>query len=223
MLLFWVNHVWLLRLGLCFIICSTWYLLFGIKIEYVASWLVFSVCPLSSFSYGVSGGVMVFWLCVGSRTGVLFFRSFRDFVTLHLSWRSPYRSLVISVFRLFFWFSLPRWLLSGEAVWRGWGFRSTDEGSLEEEAFSFRCWSLLVLELCSRRFGSGSVPWTDSSDMFGLVLLCWPLHHLLSLVLDWFLARVPAVLWLVDLLLFSFSRIVYGFRCKSIVLFKWLM
>ena len=59
--------------------------------------------------------------------------------------------------------------------------------------------------------------------MFGLVLLCWPLHRLLSLVLGWFLARVTAVPGLVDLLLFTFLEFVYGFGFRSVVLSKCLM
>ena len=54
--------------------------------------------------------------------------------------------------------------------------------------------------------------------MLSLVSLCWSLHQLLSLVLVWFSARVPAVSMIRRLSSFSLSRIVYGFRCRSVVL-----
>ena len=66
------------------------------------------------------------------------------------------------------------------------------------------------MEFRARRFGSSLVR-TVGSGMFGLLLLCWPLLRLLSLVLGWFLARVPAVLGSLDLLLFFFLKIVYRF------------
>ena len=76
MLLFWVNLVWLLQLGLCFIIYSIWCLLVDKESEYEASLVVFTVCLLYGFSNGVSGGMMVVWLCVVSRTCLLFFRTY---------------------------------------------------------------------------------------------------------------------------------------------------
>lgn len=55
------------------------------------------------------------------------------------------------------------------------------------------------------------------SCICGPVLLCWPLHHLLSLVLGWFLTRMPTVQWLDDLFLLFFARIVFRFGYKNVV------
>lgn len=54
--------------------------------------------------------------------------------------------------------------------------------------------------------------------MLSLVSLYWSLHRLLSFVLVWVSARVPAVSMIRRLSSFTLSRIVYGFRCRSIVL-----
>lgn len=54
--------------------------------------------------------------------------------------------------------------------------------------------------------------------MLSLVSLYWSLHRSLSLVLVWVSARVPAVSMIKGLSSFSWSRIVYGFRCRSVVL-----
>ena len=49
--------------------------------EFEVSLVVFTVCPLFGFCNGVSGGMMVVWLCVVSRTSLLYFRSFKFLVT----------------------------------------------------------------------------------------------------------------------------------------------
>lgn len=51
--------------------------------ESVASLVVFTVCPLFGFCNGLSGGMMVAWLCVVSRTSLLFLQKFQ--VSRHLS------------------------------------------------------------------------------------------------------------------------------------------
>ena len=83
---------------------------------------------------------------------------------------------------------------------------SLEEGALVSGAGLFSLWSfvlgVLVLAWYRER-------WVQVCLV--LCVLCWPPLRLLSLVLGWFLARVPAVLGLFDLLLFFFSKIVYGF------------
>ena len=66
--------------------------------------------------------------------------------------------------------------------------------------------------------GSGLVPWIWGSGMLSLVSLYWSLHLSLSFVFVWVSARVPAVSMTRRLSSFSLSKIVYGFRCRNVVL-----
>ena len=67
------------RFSLSHLSCISGVILKGFESK--VSFLVFSVCFLSGFSNGISGGVMVVWLCVMSRTCLLFSRSCRVLCT----------------------------------------------------------------------------------------------------------------------------------------------
>lgn len=178
MLLFWVSLVWLLQLGLCFIIvlgCVWW-----AEQAYCASEVSSFLSPLYLCLEGVFFCDLLISVCFGCSSDYL----------------------------------VPRWLLVKQ--YKEVGVLSLPlKASLEEALVSgvglFFLWILVLDVLVLAWYRE---PWVQS--MFVLVLLCWPLHRLLSLVIHWFLARVSAVLGLVDLLLFSFSRIVYRFRCMSV-------
>lgn len=86
-----------------------------------------------------------------------------------------------------------------------------EEGALVSGGGLFCLWSFLlgVLVLVWYRERMVQVCWVR----------CYCVGHnsAYTLVLGWFLARVPAVLRLVDLFLLAFSRIDIGYVCKSAV------